>query len=462
MKIRKKLTLRYTSVTAIILVFILGFIYLFSKDNREREFFRDLKQEAITKANLFLDNRVDDKTMQSIYLNNREFINEVEVAIYSENGTLLYHDAIEIDIVKETAQMIESITHDRTLEFYQDEFQAIGIVYTFSGKNYVITAAAYDGYGYAKLKALAQILILSFFIGLAILFIVGYYLSKSALSPVSKIVKQAQNISAKNLDERLPVAIEQDELDELSASFNAMLNRIEKAFEAQTQFVSNVSHELKTPMAALITELEITLLKERTSKEYIEACENALKDAKGINKLAEGLLNLAKANYLPEKIKMQEVRLDEILLDARTLVLKANPTHKIEIIFEEELEDEGLITVIGNEYLLRTAFVNLIENNCKFSDNNASLIQISSWEGDAVVRLSDSGKGIAPDDLKYVFNPFFRGKEASTVQGYGIGLALCKNIVQIHHGVITISSDLNVGTTYTVSLPNLVPEATEL
>ncbi len=455
MKIRQRLAYKYIAATAVILFFILSLIYLFSKDNREVEFYRDLKKEAITKANLFLDHRVDAKTMQSIYLNNRSFINEVEVAIYSESGNLLYHDAIEIDIVKETPSMISNIKQKESIEFYSNEYQAIGMLYDFHGHKYILTAAAYDGYGYAKLKALAQILLLSFVLGLGILFIAGYYLAKGALSPVSKIVKEAKNISAKNLNKRIPIEQEKDELGELAASFNEMLDRIEKAFDAQQQFVSNVSHELKTPMAALISELEITLLKPRTNEEYIKSMQRALQDGYNINKLAEGLLNLAKANYLPEKIKMSNVRLDEVLLDARALVLKANTHYKVDLLFEQESDEENLITVYGNEYLLKTAFVNFMENNCKFSKNNTCLIQITFWSEYSILRFSDTGKGISEEDINHIFEPFYRGKHNENIKGFGIGMALCKNIIKIHEGEIEVHSEINVGTTYTVKLPHI-------
>lgn len=107
MKIRSKLTLRYTGVTAVVFLGLLSAIYFFSERSRNREFFRDLKSEGITKANLFLKNQVDAVTMQSIYLNNREFINEVEVAVYDTSFQLLYHDAKQIDLVKETPEMME-------------------------------------------------------------------------------------------------------------------------------------------------------------------------------------------------------------------------------------------------------------------------------------------------------------------------------------------------------------------
>ena len=245
MKIRTKLTLRYTCVTAVIFLLFMLTIYLFVEHNRSETFFRDLKQEGVTKAHLFLKNQVDAKTMQSIYLNNKAFINEVEVAVYTPSFEILYHDAYRNDIVKETPEMIQRILKEQSIEFYEGEFQAIGMLYNFQGKDYIVTAAAYDGYGYENQKALEDVLIILSIIGLTILTVVGYLLARSALTPVSNIVKEAESITAVQISKRLPVGNEHDELGELSIAFNQMLNRLEEAFKAQKMFVSNVSHEFK-------------------------------------------------------------------------------------------------------------------------------------------------------------------------------------------------------------------------
>lgn len=455
MKIGSRLTCRYSSVTAGVFLLLMLVIYLFSEQSRSNEFFRDLKKEGITKANLLLENRVDATTMQSIYQNNREFINEVEVAVYDTAFTLLYHDAKQIDIVKETPEMIDKVIRNKSIEFYQDKFQAVGLLYMYKGKNYIITAAAFDGYGYAKQDALRTMLIILSFFGLGILLVVGYFLSRSALSPVSDIVKEVEAISASNLDLRVPTKNEKDELGELSVTFNHMLDRLEKSFDSQKMFVSNVSHELRTPMAALIAELEIALRKERTPAEYQTAIQYALEDSRKIVKLSEGLLNLAKADYLPEQIKMEDIRLDELLLDAREMVLKANPAYSVDLLFEQESDDESMITVVGNSYLLKTAFVNLIENNCKFSDNQTSFVQITFWEEKSIIRFSDTGIGMTPEDIENLFALFYRGSNKEYALGNGIGMTLTQKIITIHKGSIYVNSQVKEGTVYTVEIPHI-------
>ena len=417
MKIRTTLTLQYAGLTAAVFFVFVMAVYYVSEHSRSNAFFRNLQSEAITKAHLFLKDQVDAKTMQSIYLNNQKFINEVEVAVYTTDFKILYHDALQNDIVKETPEMIKRILKRKNINFYVDEYQAIGLVYPFEGKDYVVTAAAYDGYGYANRDALRNMLILLFIGGLSVLVVVGYILSRSTLKPIRNIVKEAEKITASHIDKRLPVKNEQDELGELSTTFNALL--------------------------------------ERSSEQYQMAIGNALQDSRRIVNLIDGLLNLAKADYQSEQITMEEVRLDELLLDARELVLKAHPDYHIELVFEQEAEEDNVLTIIGNSYLLTTAFVNLIENNCKYSSNRASSVLIAYWEQWAIIRLSDNGVGMSDTDKENLFKLFYRGENKHIAPGNGIGMALTQKIIHLHKGELTVSSHKDEGTTFVVKLPHI-------
>lgn len=456
MKIKTKLTLQNTFIIAAVFLLCLTLIYLTSEQNRSNTFFHNMKSEAITKAHLFLQNQVDAQTMQSIYLNNRKFINEVEVAVYSTDFRMLYHDAIQNDIVKESRSMINTILQKREIEFYIGHYQAIGMVYTYAGKDYIVTAAAYDGYGYDNLRQLQKTLFFLFIIGLFLLFIACYFLSYTSLKPIRDIVREAENITALYIDKRLPVKNRTDELGELCIAFNALLERLEVSFNSQKMFVSNVSHELRTPLASLMAELDLSLQKERTAQQYRMSIENALQDARRMTRLIDGLLNLAKADYQKEQIKMYDIRLDELLLDARECMLKAHPEYHIELIFEqEEAEDDRLITVMGNPYLLNIAFSNLMENNCKYSADHSSFVQISYWQERAIVRLSDAGIGFSETDKQNLFTLFYRGEQEKTIEGHGIGMALSQKIIRLHQGKLTVHSEQGKGTTFTVELPHV-------
>jgi signal transduction histidine kinase len=455
MKIRTRLTLRYTAISAFVFILLMCVIYLMTERNRSRDFYHDLNREAVTKAHLFLQNEVTPKTMQSIYNNNRAFLDEVEVAVYTTNFKMLYSDAVKNDIVKETPEMIAQVKKDKIIYFTVGKYQALAKLYKYNGAEYIVTAAAYDGYGIAEERALEEVLFIISVIGLSVLCGVGWLLSRSALKPVSEIVDEAESITAVELKRRLPVNNENDELGELSIAFNSMLDRLEKAFESQKMFVSNVSHELRTPMAALIAEMELTLMKKRSPEEYEQAIGNALEDSNRIVKLVQGLLDMAKTDYMPEQINKEPTRLDELILDARSIVLKANPQYDVEIVFEQEADDDSYITVNGNSYLLTTAFRNIIENNCKFSGDKSSLVRISFWEENAIIRFSDNGIGISKEDAQKIFEPFYRGSNKLYARGNGIGMALVKKVVDIHGGTIHVNSVQGEGTTFIISLPHI-------
>ncbi len=455
MKIKIKLTLEYTAITALLFLAAMVSVYYVSARTRSNTFYRSLEQEAVTKAHLFLSGKINPSIMHSIYMNNKNFINEVEVVVYRPLFHMLYHDELQSDIIKETPGMMQKILRQKRIDFRVGKYQAVGITYRFHGKQYIVTAAAYDQYGITNMNELRTLLIWFSIIGISLLALAGYILARLAFAPVKALSEEAENITAKEINKRLPVKDSHDEVGELSIAFNRLLDRLEKAFQSQKMFVSNVSHELRTPMAALIAELELAVFKKRTSVEYEKAINRALQDAHHVVKLITGLLNLAKADYLPEQIKMKDIRLDELLLDARETVLKANPDYNVELIFENEAEDDSVLTVSGNSYLLTTAFINLIENNCKFSPDHISSVHISYWQKESILRFTDNGIGISEKDQKEIFKPFYRGENQDYTSGHGIGMALCFKIIQLHKGTIEINSLKGEGTTYIVSLPHI-------
>ena len=223
MKIRSILTIKYAGITATIFLVFMATIYCVNEHLRSDSFYRSLRSEAITKAHLFLNNQVDVETMQSIYLNNRQFIDEVEVAVYTPDFRILYHDALHNDIIKETPGMIDEIVRKKEIDFRTGDYQGIGILYEFGGKNYVVTAAAYDRYGHINQVIMTRLLLLLSIGGLSVLVIVGYMLAKSSLAPIRSIVRKAEGITVTQIDERLPVKNEHDELGELALAFKVEL-----------------------------------------------------------------------------------------------------------------------------------------------------------------------------------------------------------------------------------------------
>ena len=455
MKIRAKLTLIYTIISATLLLAFILIVNYSASSNRENEFYELLKKEAITKANLFFNANIESQILQDIYRNNIKTLNEVEVAIYDSAFNLLYHDAFDIDIVKETPEMINTIYKKGLIKFYQNDWQVIGLLFPFKNKNYIITAAAYDQYGYNKLKNLQEITLILFIISVLLIYFSGRFFSRKAFSPVKEITDKAREISSKNLHSRIEIKNTKDELAELASTFNEMLERLNKSFNEQNHFVSNIAHELRTPLSAMVTELELASLKERNIEEYKKIIKNVYSDSKRLIRLINALLDFAKASYDQYFIKFKPVRIDEIILDAKLLLQKSNNNYKIDIHFENENEDEKTIMINGNEYFLKTAFINLLENGCKYSEDKHTTVKIRLTQEYIELKFIDNGIGISDDDLPNIFEPFYRGKNKNYINGSGIGLALTSRVIALHKGNISVTSSVNNGSVFTVTLPNL-------
>lgn len=346
--------------------------------------------------------------MQHIYLNNTQFINEVEVAVYTCDFKMLYHDAAEHDIVKETKRMVHEICNKGEMEIEVDKgYQAVGILY--KGK-YVVTAAAHDGYGETNMAALRNTLFLIFLVSIVLMAIVGYILATLTIRP------------------------------------------IERALSGQKMFASNVSHELRTPLAAIMGELGLALQKERTPEDYQGRISRALDDASRMSDTIIGLLNLARAEYDASQINMESIRVDELLMDVIEELLRAKPDYHVNLSFEDTPESDNEVSVKANRYLLALAFRNLIENNCKYSPDHTSCITIQAHHGLSII-FADNGIGMSPTERRNLFNIFYRGSN-HTEGGHGIGMALVQRIMALHKAIIDVKTKEGHGTKFTVSFTN--------
>lgn len=314
---------------------------------------------------------------------------------------------------------------------------------------------AIDLSAYVRLRKFRFELASYFLIACFFIYIAGYLIASKALQPVSDLVDEVEEITATNLDLRINEGNGQDEIAELAITFNAMLDRLEKSFDAQKEFVSNISHELRTPLTAMMTELQVSLEKERSNESYKISIHHAINDAQKLVRLFNSLLDLAKASYDHTEISFKELRLDEIILDARNEVLHNHPDFKINIVFEQEIEDDDFISVLGNEYLLKTAFMNLIENGCKFSEEHESSAAITYLKDKTILRFQDNGIGMLEEELASIFMPFYRGGDKKFAEGNGIGLSLTRKILDLHKGTISVNSQLGKGTSFTVEIPHV-------
>lgn len=453
MQIRTKLTLLFTIVIAALLAIFAFSVYYSAEDTREEEYYKRLQQQAVTKANLLFVSKIEPSVLQLIYQKSPNTLYQEEVAVYDSTFHLLYHDAVTIDKVKETGSMIDSILQTGSIRFYQGQLQVVGFVYQHDGRQFAVTAAAEDEYGYTKLERLKKTLLFFYAVAIIFIFFFGRFLATQSLKPVSALIEKVKRITATNLDLRVDEGNRKDEIAALAITFNEMLQRLEASFDAQKAFVSNISHELRTPLTAMQTELQLASTRQRTQQEYQAVIFHIMQDTQKLVRLSNSLLDFAKASYDQTEVAFREIRVDEILLDAQNEVIHHQPTNKVTIAFSEDDLQAPAASVSGNAYLLKVAFINLMENACKFSFDHTCRV-IIGFEGNTVkVQFTDNGVGISAEDMSHIFTPFYRGKNKQKHDGNGIGLSLTKKIIMLHKGDISVQSMPGEQTTFTVLLP---------
>lgn len=329
-----------------------------------------------------------------------------------------------------------------------------GVRYNVDGKQYAVVVSANNYYATHHLNFLKNILGSGIFFTSLITIGISIYFSKHIFDPIRKITNNVKQISTENIYLRLNEEEYQAEIGALVATFNDLLNRLETAFETQKNFISNASHELATPLTAVIGEADVTLKKERTSAEYQLALQNILVQAERLDQITKSLLFLAQIGFKGKKIVFETVRMDEVIWEVKATLDRLNPKNVINVDLSFLPEDPKKLKINGNRQLLHLSLANLLNNACKYSHNKPVSVHVAATDRQVVIAIADKGVGIPPGELKFIFDPFFRASNTRAFEGYGIGLPLARNIVKLHGGELNVSSTIDVGTTVQVKLPS--------
>jgi two-component system, OmpR family, sensor kinase len=285
----------------------------------------------------------------------------------------------------------------------------------------------------------------------------GYFLARKSLAPIVAMASEARSIGAANLQQRLPVANERDELGHLAQTFNQLLGRLEAAFDQQRRFMADASHELRTPVAILRGEAEVTLAQpERSQNDYRETLGILQQEAQRLGHIIEDLFTLARADAGQYPLTLKETYLDEIageaLVRARSLALAKKITLRSAI--------QPDLPMHADEALLGRMLLNLLDNAIKYSPCGSTVSLACGREGDHyLLSVSDNGQGIPAELQGRVFERFFRADKARSrgesgeTGGAGLGLSIARWIAEAHHGQLTLSHSDQTGSTFSAKLP---------
>jgi len=346
-----------------------------------------------------------------------------------------YFDTLKISLVKKKSYPLRTFT-----------LPVIG-----KGKVlYIIQVSGFLKPMYFELNRLKAALII--FFPLAILFVIasGVFLTKRALRPVDDMICAIRQITFKNLHRTIELPESNDEIKRLAETFNTMLVRLNQAFSSQQQLIQDVSHELKTPLTALKGKQEVALNKIRSPEEYASVLSVNLEEINKMSRLVENLLALARIENKDSVLKTESIHLTDNIKQILSSMKPLADQKKITLHFSSS----GQVFIQGDANQLNRVISNIVDNAIKYTPNNGVVnMELSKENAFAKIVISDTGIGIARDELPHIFDRFYRIDKSRSNPGFGLGLSIARSIVDAHKGKIEVESLPGKGAAFTVFLP---------
>ncbi|MHB8141629.1 MAG: sensor histidine kinase [Vulcanimicrobiaceae bacterium] len=294
----------------------------------------------------------------------------------------------------------------------------------------------------------------------AAVILLSMFLATQAINPIVALARAMHEIGSDRLDRRIAWGGRDDEIGRLAASFNDLLARLEEAFARERQFISDASHELKTPLTSINANAQLLLRwGEGDPQIRRESLETIARESTSLAAMVNGMLTLARADR-GDAIPKEPVSLAYVAGEAVRATAHRAAAKGLSLRFDP---GSGNSIVLGDESLLRQSVSNLIDNAIKFTEAGTIEVRVGAQDGEAWVEVSDSGPGIATEDLPHIFERFYRADKARSreIAGMGLGLAIVRSIARVHDGRVEATSHPGEGTSFRVTLPQLDPILTE-
>jgi len=458
MSIGNKITLLYAmvfSITFILLtIFIMLNMWYYYEDVSKSELSETL--EKVTEY-IKLGNAVDDEKISKLNPNKNV---EIRIFVPSEGDefNILSEPRVNFpppDPAKENSEYKEGMKSKfETKTFRGVPYMSRKSKVEYKGKQYFVDVFRTNESERAVLRGFGVVFIIANILGIVASFGIGRFISRKILNPVSEVTRAAESISINDLSQRINVPDSKDEISKLALTFNDMIARLENSFYKQREFISNASHELKTPISVIQGYASLIDRWGKRDPEILQESIDSIKDeTEYMSNLVKKLLFLAKneqnqINEQKEKLCLNNV-VSEVIKEASVL----------EVNGDFSIVEKDIVYIIGDFNLIKQLLWIFFDNAIKYSDKDFIKIVFEIFlENDFVVlKISDNGVGISEDDIPYIFDRFFRVDKShnSNILGNGLGLSIAETIVKQHNGKIDVISEVGKGTEFMIKFPQI-------
>ena len=448
MKIGNKILIYFSSTVVVLTAISFIIIYFLFAEYREEEFQQQQNEKIEYTIKLItefkqmseeLSRLMDEQDIHDFY--------DEKLLVFDSKKDLIYSSLDDLPIAS-THEILNSLSPaDRWIETKDGAYDLIGVYIENNGNSFYAVSKAYDAFGYSKLYFLRNVLTGIFVAITIIVVLISLYLSNIISKPITKL---AENLNKYDLNSEtaLPIKIDMSshELKYLTERFNDLLRRTNEAFSFQKNAIHHISHELKTPIAILVSELEKT--KSLTdSADLRSILDSQVNKAKSLGEIINVLLEIAKIES-GQEVQRQPLRIDELIFDVIEELDTVYPDFYFEVNYQPDEINESSLLLKANKMLMKQAFQNMLTNCIAYSNNQRAEIKIDCTNNSQLtIYISNLGPTLSKEEGRALFTQFFRGKNSQEKMGFGLGLVLTKKILALFSGKIvysTPSPNLNV------------------
>lgn len=452
MTLRNRFTLISSLSFGIVTIIAFAVVFFAYYDSTKISYFEKLRNTALISAIYYLEKDELPKSRHAqIKTEYNHLIENKKVAVYNKYNEVTFGQNLSDKNIK--ALHLKTARSNKVVQFMSGNHFYYGIFYPDNQGDFVVFVKSPNDSFTSQMLRLSIIMLCVLLLGLLSIYFLSRYLSKIVYKPLTNVVERINNVDYTTISNAITATNTHDEIEELIKSYNKLFGRISESILVQQNFINYVSHEFKTPLAAISGNLEVFAQKDRTPEEYKKVVKESLENVYEIESILNNLLLMSGLTKLEKS--HQQLRVDELIWKIyeklNTKALENQSSIKINL----QVNTPDLLEFPGNETLLYLALYNIVENAIKYSNNNPIEIILSERHGSLLIEVKDKGKGISVEDLEKITETFYRGKNVDNVRGSGIGLSLSKSIFDHHHIQMKINSVIDIGTDVLLTFPSV-------